>query len=363
MKKAFIYAYDHINFGDDLFVRTLVKRYPKVQFYMQSTQENKQNFSDLKNLHIIQETDFPYPLLRKIKGSLVSRYQANFWKKCAALIYIGGSIFIEYPTWENIVNWWNHQAEHYPFFVMGANFGPYKSEEYRKNMDRIFSKLKDVCFRDQYSYRLFEDNKNVRVAPDILFCLGNTDVADKRNEIVFSVIDCRKKDEGSNKLAQYADDYIRAMTALGRHYLELGKKVVYLSFCRAEGDEDAIHEIVRGLGTSADGSYEILNYNGQNSSELLERMKYAEGIVATRFHATILGLALGTPVLPVIYSDKTRHVLQDLQFDGECLDIRNMDLEKVCELPMKGFTKETIEALKQKSQAHFEKLDQKLLER
>ncbi len=53
---------------------------------------------------------------------------------------------MEYPTWKNIVSWWEYQSSQYPFFVLGANFGPYHTEEYRSAMDKVYTKLKDICF-------------------------------------------------------------------------------------------------------------------------------------------------------------------------------------------------------------------------
>ena len=63
----------------------------------------------------------------------------------------------------------NIKSSQYPFFVLGANFGPYHTEEYRSAMDKVYTKLKDICFRDTYSKNLFADNDHVRQAPDILF--------------------------------------------------------------------------------------------------------------------------------------------------------------------------------------------------
>ena len=53
MKKLFLYAYDHINLGDDLFIETIVRRYPHVKFYFWTDAKNKEVFKDLKNLKII----------------------------------------------------------------------------------------------------------------------------------------------------------------------------------------------------------------------------------------------------------------------------------------------------------------------
>ena len=44
MKKIFLYAYDHVNLGDDLFIETIVNRYPDTEFYFWTDNENKKVF-------------------------------------------------------------------------------------------------------------------------------------------------------------------------------------------------------------------------------------------------------------------------------------------------------------------------------
>ena len=169
MKKIFLYAYDHINLGDDLFIETIANRYPDTEIYFWTNAQNQKVFKEQKNLKIVDENSTKTKILKKIRPSLAVRYKAGIQKKCDAQVYIGGSIFMEYPIWKNIVSWWEYQSSQYPFFVLGANFGPYHTEEYRSAMDKVYTKLKDICFRDTYSKNLFADNDHVRQAPDILF--------------------------------------------------------------------------------------------------------------------------------------------------------------------------------------------------
>ena len=51
-------------------------------------------------------------------------------------------------------------------------------------------------------------------------------------------------------------------------------------------------------------------------------------IVASRFHANILGLITGTLILPLVYSSKTENVLKDIDFNGKILDIKDCSKEK-----------------------------------
>ena len=169
MKKIFLYAYDRQNLGDDLFVNTIVNRYPHTRFYMLSDRENQQTFSALPNLKIIDRNSCWINSIEKICPSFISRYRNNLENRCDAIVYIGGSIFIEYEPWQNYVAWWKSHAEKKPMYAIGANWGPYRTTAYLQGMDSAFGVLQDVCFRDQYSYQKFHSNPHVRLAPDILF--------------------------------------------------------------------------------------------------------------------------------------------------------------------------------------------------
>ena len=68
-------------------------------------------------------------------------------------------------------------------------------------------------------------------------------------------------------------------------------------------------------------------------------------------------------MLPIIYSDKTEHVLEDAAFKGIYLDIRQMKPCSFAEL-MRDSQKQkipNIRSLREASQAQFEVLDQFLL--
>lgn len=362
MKKVFLYAYDRINLGDDLFIHTIVKRYPDVRFYLWTDKENKKTFQSLRNLKVIDRESKQLKLLAKIRPSLPARYKYKIEKKCDAVVYIGGSIFIEYDNWENILNWWEYEANNRPFYVIGANFGPYKSEAYRTRLDAIFSKMQDVCFRDSYSYQKFKDNKIVRSAADILFScdLPQTDTVKK--QIFISVIDLLSKDEGSNKLSTYDSLYVDKMIQIVNGYLKQGYSIVLSSFCKCEGDENTIKRIMDACEQSLRNNIQVLNYDGTNTDKIVLSIAGAEAIIASRFHAVILGIVAGKPVYPIVYSDKTIHVLDDIEFKGEYADVRklvDLDFEQI-ERSLSLQQKYPIEELKESAQKHFEKLDEVL---
>lgn len=362
MKRVFLYAYDKINLGDDLFVHTIVKRYPKVQFYLWSNKENIRTFQELSNLRVVDEDSKFLKVLQKIRPSLIPRYKAFLEKRCEAVVYIGGSLFIEYDNWKQILSWWEYEATNRPFYVLGANFGPYKSEDYRKKLDGIFASMKDVCFRDNYSYQKFKNNPRVRRASDILFSLEMPKVDAIKKQIFVSLIDLESKDEGQNRLSIYEDSYMQYMATVIRDYAKQGYKIILSSFCKNEGDEKAIDKIKALLDDGFKEHIFECNYDGTNSRELLQTIAESEIIVTSRFHGVILGIAAGRPVFPVIYSDKTLHVLDDMGFKGSYADIRRIQAvePEQCVALAESFTVKTVEELKVSAQQHFKILDEVL---
>lgn len=355
MKKVYLYAYDKTNLGDDLFIETIVNRYPNTLFYMMSDVQNKNKFKRLKNLRIINKNSQFVTLLKRIRPSLVARYEAFYKNRCDAHVYIGGSIFMEYPTWKNIVNWWNYQADHYYFYVLGANFGPYTTEEYKEEMKEVFAKLKDVCFRDKYSYNLFSDVDTVRYAPDILFGYDKMPKArEVKKQIFMSLIDCNSKED--ERLRRNSENYIEKMAEIADSYMRDGYKVLFVSFCKAENDMVAIQQVCDKLSHWQENrNYSVLEYDGYNSQEILLEIVESEYIVASRFHAVILGILAGKPVLPVIYSDKTKNVLNDISINSTYLDIRK--ITDNIENDYMNVSSDVIEVIKIKAENHFVKLD------
>ena len=323
MKKVFLNAYTCQNLGDDLFVHTITKRYPDVKFYLWSGVTNISTFRRLTNLKVINNDSRYIRLLHKIRPSLVSRYRSKKEQSCEAVVYIGGSLFIEYDNWETILTWWDFEAKNRNFFVMGANFGPYKTEAYRESLSKIFSYMKDVCFRDEYSFSMFCDNPKVRYAPDILLGIEMPERTDFKKSVFVSVIDCQDKSEGVNQFSVFEDQYLSFIFCAIKSFLSAGYHIFLASFCKAEGDENAIHKLLSKFDMSvAQTDIDVINYDGTNSDEMLQTISNSDYVLASRFHAAILGFAARKPVLPVVYSDKTIHVLRDFHFKGRVIDLR-----------------------------------------
>ena len=365
MKKVFLFAYTQINLGDDLLIRAIVRRYSDARFYLFGEKCVAENFAEDKNLMVIPESNWLTKLAGRIRPSFAARLKNAHEQHCDSVVYIGGSLFIEYDNWETILNWWEYEAEHRKFYVLGANFGPWHTEEYRHRIGFIFDKMQDVCFRDKYSRNLFSEVETVRYAPDILLNYPMPKVEIKTQQAFISVINCASKDEGDNQLSEYDQAYTKGMIALIQILVEDGWRVALSSFCKNEGDEVGIQKILDGLKLKNSDAIEILNYDGKNTSKLLNKLAESEIIYGSRFHAVILGLAAHRPVVPIIYSNKTKNILKDLHFSGDCFDIRKLGESFADQAAALAYHPErqilsNVDQYAKQSEEHFQKLDQQL---
>lgn len=198
-----------------------------------------------------------------------------------------------------------------PYYLMGANFGPYKDEAYYQQYREIFQNYADVSFREQYSYDLFKDLDNVRLAPDIIFQLkysgGKAPVVTGKTLAISVIKPSSKALDGFDNL------YYEKMKDVAIYFIQQGYDVHFMSFCQHEGDQEAISLILNLIPAELQAHTHAHLYK-TDMDEILAVLSGASCIVASRFHAMILGWVFGKPVFPVAYSNKMINVMQDAYF-------------------------------------------------
>lgn len=355
MSRILISAYTNLNLGDDLFIKILTERLSEEKFVIclnkNTYLKEYLNFRNLKKIRKNRYLDFLFKKLRKIQNySELLAYKLN---KCKVVVEIGGSIFIENNQIidslkrRNILRKLSKE-----YFILGANFGPYNSNEFLEEYYNFFSECSDVCFRDIYSYSLFKNLPNIRYAKDIVFSLNVGEYADKEY-ILISVI----KPSIRKELFDKDNEYYNTIKNVAVDFLENGKKVKLMSFCKNEGDEEAIEKILKITPKNFRGKIDKYYYDG-NIEDALEIIGKAEAVVATRFHAMILGFIYRKKVYPIAYSKKTTNVLEDLEFKGNYCSFDNLNeisYEKIIENEI--LDENILELARKDAERHFEKLD------
>lgn len=324
------------NFGDDLFLNLLLSRYPDRTFRLVCDEGVPDFCKKFKNLTISYVSSPNAPVPRKINSFLRRRNHQKILislgasRKC--LVNVGGSIFIQ-PSGNGLLgNFYgkkmirDRRQEYSAFestFVVGANFGPYQSDGFRTAFHDIFqSSCEDVCFRDTYSASLFSDLDNVRCASDVLF-LTDLPTIRKDKAAFISVIDLRNRIR-SPKLQRVAPAYEQWVVNASKWFAEAGYEIVLGSFCCQEGDENALTRIAQRLDVYDIPSRQVC-YRG-DTNLILDTIASSEVVIASRFHAMILGLVAGARVLTIPYSRKFNNVMEDVGMD-KCLvvDLATID--------------------------------------
>jgi colanic acid/amylovoran biosynthesis protein len=361
------------NLGDDLFLRTLLRRYPNQRFVIIANDGYASWSGRHNNLELLAEpvmnnaTSIIGRVLAHIKKYAIVRRKAKLYAGGRALVSIGGSIFMEPQSGNRFLaalkSRYNLALRNKIYtapqhtFICGANFGPYHSERYRATYQALFQRqCDDVCFRDHYSQGLFQNLVNVRYAPDILFGT-EFPVVEKRRKVFFSLVDLIGNVGKFHELCEKGLEYEDWIMKLTEAYHKKGYEITYCSFCSAEGDDKAVTRLARRAEQSGIEVTQL--FYRDNIDEVLSNIAESGIVIGTRFHATILGLVAHAKVVPVIYSDKTRNVLEDMNFEmDDAVDLRDFraqDLsicDRVIEHPVADISHEIRDSVK-----HFAALD------
>lgn len=319
MKKILVKAYMNLNFGDDLFLKILFDRYTNVNWILESRKKiYKKIYKNYTNVNV-------YSFLPRVKKKLKIQEGYSIINRYDALVFIGGSIFMQDERWRNSLEYRNQLVETFtnnnkPFFVIGSNFGPYTDEKFLKGYKSLLSKAEDVCFREIYSYNKFKEYKNIRVEPDIVFQLKQEKIDKKQRSIGISMIELENRVD----LKLYKKVYLTKIKEIVENGIEKGFNFTFFSFCEPQGDLKIINEVINLIDKKYTKQIKIVNYDGNIESFLL-KFQSMESIIGTRFHACILSQIFSQGLYPIIYSDKTYNVLKDIKLDKEYMYIKDLD--------------------------------------
>ena len=105
----------------------------------------------------------------------------------------------------------------------------------------------------------------------------------------------------------------------------MGQKIAVVAFCVCEGDDRAA---MRVKDRCADLDVEIITYNG-DIDEVTRLFNRASMVIASRFHSMIMGFVYNRPVFPIAYNCKTKHYLDDLNYDQTYADLKTLEKTEV----------------------------------
>ena len=307
-----LYGYYRHNVGDDIFFDMLFKRYPNVMFYIVFEPDYAQFFARYPNVRFYDNTR---PIVGKINALGQKLHKNCFFERlliriCDGAMHIGGSVYQQVGNWRldfDIRK--ERKLGGRRFFAISNNFGPYYTDEYPKMWANEFGKWTDICFRDKYSYNLFKHVPTVRYAPDLLFgCPVERKPSEKK--VAVSLIDAFL--DGRPFDRSVSEAYENMLAELIKRFAADGYKISLLSFCEYEQDAVAADRILSALPEETAKSVKSVVYR-ESIDEIVCEIETSEYVIASRFHAMVLGYIAGKKVLPLCYSKKTSNVLEDLR--------------------------------------------------
>jgi colanic acid/amylovoran biosynthesis protein len=332
-KTILVNAFTAFNLGDDLFLKILFERYPSIQFKLIASKEYNSFCTDFPNVKRVDLYKLSFLKKALLKMTSISKKQynnrflistvKNMSGSADGYINIGGSVFIQNKEERSELEWLNSRIakEFYSKakFIIGANFGPYKTAEFLAVHKVFFQSFDDVCFREITSYNLFKDLGNVRVAPDVVFQLQLNRYTKIEKTVGFSVIDLSERSD----LKEYTKEYYSMIKNLIKLYIKRDYKVYLFSFCKIQGDEKIIHEILGDLNKIEKSNVKKVFYNG-DINNFLSIYGKIDKMYCTRFHSMILSMIFGQKFYPIAYSAKMTDCLEYIGFGGEYSLITNI---------------------------------------
>ncbi len=349
------------NLGDNLFFDILFNRYPDTLFKVVAPNSCFEFFSKYNNVQYFDESRKLVQLILKVGAKLKKEnaFERLLVKTSKGAIHIGGSIYQQICDWENDLKIRKYRLQKgKEYYSLSSNFGPYTTSYYYDFWKEFFKDCTDISFRDRYSYNLYKDIKSVRYCPDLLFSFKyNGEIKDTKH-ISVSVIDTYLKDR--NISSEISKNYENTIADIIKNYSKCGYTIDLLSFCEAQGDSNAIDRLIAKLPNI---KINKIVYDGTDFAPVLNSIATSEIVVASRFHAMVLGYVLGKKVLSITYSKKTDNVLYDLALDTSPLTLNSLgDSDRVFK-KLNALAPIDVSLIKEQADSQFSILDSKISKR
>lgn len=362
MTKIAVKGYFNHNLGDDLLLKALIEFFPDTQFYILVDKKYVSYYQKLgENLCVVSKSFVSRCILRGLNVVQLPRLTKSLLQPFEAFVELGGSIFQQRSTQETVSRLRSGvQLSQKPYFIIGSNFGPVRTDRYVNDHETFFSKVDSVVFRDTSSYHLFSNLRRVNFASDAVLSLSVNQSMLKdceKSYVVMTPINLRFAGRIlSESYSVTSDFYEGQMKRLAEALINCGYEIKIVAFSEAEGDVQAAKRIERLIAPKFKNRVEV--YTNQDISQIVEMMAGAERLISGRFHAMILGWLFQKPQLVVMYSDKTKNVIDDCYPEQFAVPTQRLTQISVTDLKVSMNTVATasLAALQLDATKHFEPL-------
>ena len=285
------------NFGDDMMMKLVVRSLPEVIFALDETVDS--------------------PILAE------SNVLALSPQDCAALpkLVVTGSGFMINNKEALITELvWFLKGRSPGDFCLGCNMEPLDDPVKRFLIGRKMNKFKLITCRDRASYdwlRRHTRRPEIHRLPDLLFSIPDEwlPVQNKPDKLGISLMHRTGDREDCayyRTMAKLADEWIR----------ETGKNVILMAFDTGREDDLFACNAVSALMEHPENVQIAAHHD---CTQIPEAFSNCEKIIAGRFHAMVLALRMQIPVYPLIFREKGRNLLKDLEFPYDYCGMDDID--------------------------------------
>lgn len=349
MKNIYLYAFIDTNFGDNLFVHTIAKRYPEHKFHMVVNDTYRKSYELLasfeRNIVLVETADEEF--LNKMDGMLI----------------VGGDMFGNgiYTTMTRQIQTIRKNGGFVSFMGISL-FKDYKFIT-KVSLRRMFNKANHIVVREDETYnqlRKLAPKVPVTSAADMAFTVDVSEVSKLPVQKGLLGISVRKKIPRNAPDAY--DSYCKNVARATEAYLKESKnnKVRFLALSKGVFDDEAVsREIIQLCSKEYMDRIEIATFDGDVDG-YVTKMQECESLLCTRFHALVFAILLEKPFVPVIYEDKMTRLLNEIGYDGLRLYYeKEFDIKKTLDGYNKNFAfGDKLEQYFVKANKYFEKTDE-----
>lgn len=296
-KDIHLAGYFDRNFGDDMMMKLVVRSLPEITFWV--------------------EDNVDTPLLTE--PNVVQKDRAT----CALvpkLVVTGSGFMINTKAAFITELKWFLKGHRPGDYCLGCNIEPLDNPLKRFLISRKMNQFQLITCRDQASYRWLRRNTRkteIHYLPDILFSLPDAWLpkVESPNKLGISMmhrVGDREDCAYYRAMAEIADEWVR----------KTGKDVILMAFDTGKEDDLFACQAVLSLMECA-SHVEIVAH--RDCTEIPVAFARCEKIIAARFHASVLALRMGIPLYPLIFREKTRNLLKDLQYPYPASRLDDLD--------------------------------------